>query len=67
VLETQRARDGHQQTAQARQITRRAGLAREANSNLASGANGGELEWTGYVYGRGDAQISGPLPAVPWC
>jgi uncharacterized protein YbjT (DUF2867 family) len=43
---------------------RRVGLVKEAASTLGASAEDGELDWSGYVFGRGDAQISGPLQGV---
>ena len=55
---------GAQQGASGTQGFRRVGLVKEAASTLAASAEEGELDWSGYVFGRGDAQISGPLQGV---
>jgi len=44
---------------------RRVGLVKEASCSVAPAGGDdqeGELDWSGYVFGRGDAQISGPMP-----
>ena len=61
---TEAAQQGAGAGAAGTQGFRRVGLVKEAASTIAPSPEEGELDWSGYVFGRGDAQISGPLSGV---